>query len=158
MSTLLAASRLPLFDRLAGVEPDAIDGVLLDGERLARSLARDLERLFNTLSGLTLEQFMGQGLTVLDYGLPDFTTLSVQSREDLDRLQQIIERAVAVFEPRLTRFEVQIQALPGERHRAHVSLRGAVWLDQQLRRVDFDLAFTPGEGAAFLTAQAGRDG
>jgi type VI secretion system protein ImpF len=150
MPKVIPASYAPLFDRLTGLSQDAVDDALLDSSRLKDSLARELLRLFNTTSALTLDRYLDSDLTVLDYGLPDFRTLSVQSATDLDRLARVIEKALRCFEPRLSRVSVQVRARPGSNTGADVALVAAVRLGHELRRVDFALALGHGEPAQLL--------
>ena len=69
---------------------------------LKQSVRRDLENLLNTRwrcvawpPGL---QQLDQSL--VSYGIPDFTGLSVSSPSDREHLRNIIERAIRRFEPR----------------------------------------------------------
>lgn len=86
-----------------------------------------------------MAEFLLADLTVIDYGVPDFSALTVQSENDLRLLQQVLFKAVSSFEPRLDRLEVRVTCLPASQHKAQVILAGAVRIAGQLRRVDFDL-------------------
>lgn len=98
---------LPLFDRFGGPLSDS--GVALPPEEaLQLSLRRDLTRLFNVRNRLTVDEFLNGAPTSLDYGLPDTLHLSAQSATDLQRWQQVIVRAIALYEPRLRQVAVKV--------------------------------------------------
>lgn len=139
MSTYVAASPVPLFDRLFGSAPESTDGRLLDADGLEASIRRDFSRLLNVRSGLAVDDFLQTDGTVLDYGLPDLVSLSSQSDTDLQRLATVVTRAIELFEPRLSR--VQVRARPDEAfpQAARLTISAAVGVGHQLRRVEFDL-------------------
>lgn len=139
MPATISATAVPLFDRLNGRVEGSVDGVWLDAAGIRRSLMRELTELFQARSGLTIAQYLSREITVLDYGLPDCSTLSVQSETDRQTLSAVLEKALAVFEPRLSRTRVAVQALVGEPNRVRVTIQAAVMLDRQERRVDFEL-------------------
>jgi type VI secretion system protein ImpF len=97
---------LPLFDRFSAPLSDA--PVLPPAEALQRSLRLDLTRLFNVRNRLTIDDFLNGAPTALDYGLPDTLHLSAQSATDLQRWQQVIVRAIALYEPRLRQVTVKV--------------------------------------------------
>jgi type VI secretion system protein ImpF len=140
MPALVSATALPLFDRLTGRVEGAVDGAMLDAIGIRQSLERELFTLLNTRSPLTIGEFLARDLTVIDYGLPDFTTLSVQSEADRGRLADVLLKALAVFEPRLSRVHVAVRARESNPMAAVVSIQAAVVLGRELRRVDFELA------------------
>jgi type VI secretion system protein ImpF len=102
-----SSATLPLFDRFGGPLSDS--GVLLQPvEALQLSLRLDLTRLFNVRNRLTVDEFLSGAPTSLDYGLPDTLHLSAQSATDLQRWQQVIVRAIALYEPRLRHVTVKV--------------------------------------------------
>lgn len=98
---------LPLFDRFGGPLSDASEA-LSPMEALQLSLRLDLTRLFNVRNRMTVDHFLNGAPTSLDYGLPDTLHLSAQSATDLQRWQQVIVRAVALYEPRLKQVTVKV--------------------------------------------------
>jgi type VI secretion system lysozyme-like protein len=139
MSTIVAASPMPLFDRIAGFPDASVDGRLMDSGGLRRSLLRDLSRLLNVRNGMSVKDFLDADPSVLDYGLPDLLALSAQSEEDLHLLGKSVARAIALYEPRLS--HVQVTAAPdgARKNAARVAIAAAVMVGPQLCRVDFDL-------------------
>lgn len=98
---------LPLFDRFGG-PLSAPDVALTPVQALRLSLRRDLTRLFNVRNRLTVDEFLNGAPTSLDYGLPDTLHLSAQSATDLQRWQQVVVRAIALYEPRLRQVTVKV--------------------------------------------------
>lgn len=152
MSKVIPASYVPLFDRLTGHEGRAVDLVLLDSAGLRSSLVRELVTLLNTTSKLTVAEFLEAECTVIDYGMPDFRALSVQSPSDLDTMASVIKKAIESFEPRLSRLVLKIEPSKESVNRAKVDLVAAVKLGNELRRVDFELAISPGENTILASS------
>lgn len=98
---------LPLFDRFGGPLSDS-GKALSPMDALQLSLRRDLTRLFNVRNRLSVDEFLTGAPTSLDYGLPDTLHLSAQSAADLQRWQQVIVRAIALYEPRLRQVTVKV--------------------------------------------------
>ncbi len=76
---------------------------------LKRAVGRDLEALLNTRQEM-LEplpsDFTETGRSLLSYGLPDFSGLTLGNQDDRQRVRHTLERAIATFEPRLERVRV----------------------------------------------------
>lgn len=140
MSKAITASLVPLFDRLAGMSHAASDGRLLDGGGLQHSLQLDLLRLLNVRNALSIHDFLNGDPTVLDYGLPDMLALSPQSDQDLDLWALVLERCLALYEPRLSHVQIKVHADPVRPYAAHAAIAAVVALGQQLCRVNFNVA------------------
>lgn len=141
MSKAIVASFVPLFDRLTGTASQ--DGRLLDAGGLQRSLQRDLTRLFNVRNALTIQQYLVCEPSVLHYGLPDTLSLSPKSQLDLDLWSTVLQRCIAMFEPRLSHVQVTVTQDMSKSHSAHATIAAAVTLGMQLCRVNFDVALDP---------------
>jgi type VI secretion system protein ImpF len=139
VSTFTWASHAPFFDRLCEPVSASSPGRLLRGADLKASLARDLARLLNTRNGQTIDEALGGESSVLTYGIPDILALGVQP-DGGQLLADLVQRAIASFEPRLR--EVTVQASPEDRCPDHVrlSITASVAVGRQLQRVDFDVA------------------
>lgn len=144
MSKAITASLVPLFDRLAGALHASADGRLLDGAGLQQSLQLDLQRLFNVRNALTIEQFLSGEPTVLHYGLPDMLGLSAQSDQDLATWSLVLERCIALFEPRLSHVAVTVRPDRARPYAAHASIAAVVTLNAQLCRVNFEVPLDAG--------------
>ncbi|AKM47301.1 type VI secretion system baseplate subunit TssE [Edwardsiella anguillarum] len=74
------------------------------------AVRRDVENVLNTRSALSLDTVQWPELekSPLNYGLPDCSNLSAANAEDREWIRQHIERAIDLFEPRLSQVRVQI--------------------------------------------------
>ena len=101
-----------LFDRLTDYDPRRAKEIpppeQIQREDYKASVARDLGELLNTRcrEDDIPEQYALVRQSVIAYGLPDFTSESV----DHETLREAIERVVRTFEPRLSHVEVLLEA------------------------------------------------
>ena len=114
----IEGGRALLFERLSDAEPrtreeEAQPFRVHDVRALKESVRRELARLLNTRRHLRTGAG-GDEMTVLDYGLPDFSPLSASSGDDQNRLAAEVAAAIAAFEPRLSGVRVRVERLHGE--------------------------------------------
>lgn len=118
--------------RQALVQPSVLDRLLDDAPGqgigqpmlfevtdLKRALARDLEALLNTRimdQSELLEPYPLAGQTVIDFGVPDLSGLSLLNPDDREYLRNRVRRAIEIHEPRLTRVRITLE-LPREGER-----------------------------------------
>ena len=104
--------QLGLLDRLIDLDPDNRSEAPMSRSeslrRLRNAVRRDLEYLLNTTRA-PLE--IPEGCpecpnSILGYGLPDISGVSLQNSGDEQRLLKGLENAVETFEPRLSRIRV----------------------------------------------------
>ena len=80
---------------------------------LKKSVSRDIELLLNTrrelLEGVspTYKEVAG---SILMYGLPDFTSLSLMNSQHRKQIRRVVEEALGKFEPRLKSVRVSLEA------------------------------------------------
>lgn len=142
MNQLPPTSLIPLFDRLNGEPGESGDGSTLDAHGLQQSLQLDLTRLFNVRNALTIDQFLTESYyvaTSLNYGLPDTLGLSPQSLNDLMCWELVIARAIALYEPRLSRVQVKVTPDRASPMVARVTIGAVVALGRQLCQVRFNV-------------------
>ena len=139
MPGIAPASVVPLFDRLGSSIPGATHGRHLDAVGLGISLVLDLERLLNSRSSLTFEQFLVSEGSVLDYGLPEFGWMSPRSLSDRALLGLAIKRAIELYEPRIQ--SVRVEVNPGDLgpFSTQFSLVGVVSLGATAVRAELNL-------------------
>jgi type VI secretion system protein ImpF len=146
--------QLSVLDRLIDTEPANRQEVPMTRAQSVRALKnalrRDLEWLLNSrrciqqpeaVDGVTL------ALTesVYDFGLPDFTSLSLNSGKDRQRLTRMIEDTVALFEPRLQGVRVTPQS--SEKHRSlRFVIEGMLQIEPSPELVSFDTFVEAGSG------------
>ena len=108
---------------------------------LKRVVGRDLEALLNTRQE-TLEplpsDFTETNHSILTYGVPDFSSLTLASQEDRSHVRHTLEQAITTFEPRLQRVHVIIDdPRPFERG-LHFRIEAVLRLDPAPEAVTFD--------------------
>lgn len=54
-------------------------------------------------------EFAEVSRSLVSYGLPDFTSFSLLSKHDRNRIRRAVEQAIANFEPRLARVNVTLE-------------------------------------------------
>jgi len=141
------AARLPLFERLArGGHGDA-----LDAAGLRDSVGRELLRLLNGRSA----SGRSEGLSVLDYGIPDWTALYAANADDRQRLANGVARAVRAFEPRLQGPQAEVLLHPAGLRLLLVRLSGRLQMGGAGMAVCY--AITLGsDGARLVACEAAR--
>ena len=118
---------MPRFDNELSILPSVLDR-LLDDEpgtgrepipnrfqnlrELKNAVTRDLEDLLNTRQEILEDlpsEFAEVSRSLVSYGLPDFTSFSLLSKHDRNRIRRAVEQAIANFEPRLARVNVTLE-------------------------------------------------
>jgi|ERR1700752_390430 len=119
----IIGARALLFDRLVDV-PDWDQEQhlrILNREQLKASVRRELGRLLNTRCSIPLHQFGEEERSVINYGIPDFSSLSPHNADDHVLIASIVGQTIAAFEPRLRHVRVEVEpAFVGE---------SALWLN-----------------------------
>jgi type VI secretion system protein ImpF len=134
-----------LIDRLIDREPrtstDPHTTRAQSVRQLKAALRRDLEWLLNTrrnpdAAGESLAELSH---SLFNYGLPDFSALSLNSPRDRGRLLVELEKTVAIFEPRLQEVRVSLVDAPGQNSRVvHFQIEGMLQMDPSPEQVSFD--------------------
>ena len=144
MSRLIPGGAIPLFDKLdqrptaASNETDQV----LPIEGVEASVARELLRLTNSRSRVTLSDFQDAALTVLDYGIPDYSARSAQSEQDRSLISDAIARAITAFEPRLAEVSVSLVAGSFGKSIARYHISANLRIAQTVRRINFKIDTT----------------
>jgi type VI secretion system protein ImpF len=144
----------PLLDRLIDKEPKVSTDSPVSRAQSVRllkaSLRRDLEWLLNTrrIPEAATESMAQLSQSLYNFGLPDFSALSVNSPRDRDRLLLELEATVALFEPRLKDVRIRmVEAQGGYTRILHFQIEGMLQMDPVAEPVSFDtvLQLTNGE-------------
>jgi type VI secretion system protein ImpF len=109
-----------LLDDEPGTEREPIPNRFQNLRELKKAVTRDLEDLLNTRQEMLEElpsEFAEVSRSLVSYGLPDFTSFSLLSKHDRNRIRRAVEQAIANFEPRLARVNVTLEP-PRENDRA----------------------------------------
>lgn len=130
-----------LMDRLVdtGLPEDAGRPVSL-GE-LRDSVSRDLEDMLNTRSEgarLIPDVFKECRASSLTYGILDFSSYSVLSPQDRDRIRRSLEQTITLHESRLTRVRVQLEPQREADRALRFRVDALLDLGEDHERVQFD--------------------
>lgn len=137
-------ARPSLLDRLIDRSPrESADPPISREQSIARyraAVSRDVEWLLNARQSIlkipaALEEVPD---SVLAYGLPDLTSIGTDSPEARQGLVRQIERAIGLFEPRLTRVRVLATEMPDDQKRIRLTIDGMLDMDPEPERVVFD--------------------
>jgi len=121
------------------------------------ALRRDLEWLLNARRVIkpVPDECPELARSVYTFGLPDITSMSKDSRESFERLARLIQKAIDVFEPRLTGVSVDLKEGESKVLRdVHFVIDGILRLDPMPERVLFDTR-TDDQGAMKVQEGAG---
>jgi type VI secretion system protein ImpF len=107
----IAGARALLFDRLADV-PDWNEQEqplrILNREQLKASVRRELGRLLNTRCSIPLHRLGEEERSVVNYGIPDFSSLSPHNADDHVLIASVVGQTITAFEPRLRHVRVEV--------------------------------------------------
>ena len=143
-SELLSGLKGCLLDRLTDDSRGTSDGsswaVRQSRREWEESLLRDVEALLNTKRALleVPEQYRHASSSLLQYGLPDFSSMSLHSPTDRAILRSAIETALRLFEPRLASVAVTLDASKQSRPVLHFRVNALLRLTPQPEPIRFD--------------------
>jgi type VI secretion system lysozyme-like protein len=136
-----SGARALLFDRLVDLEPQSQKEVrplrVLDKKGLKDSVRRELGRLLNTRRPIPLASPLEER-TVINYGIPDFSSLSPHSDNDRRRVEFWMQEAIRNYEPRLVNVKVSVEPVAKDER----SLTARIDADLQLDTIREPVAFS----------------
>jgi type VI secretion system protein ImpF len=113
------------------------------------ALKRDLEWLLNTRQPPLpeLAEYPAAKASIINFGLPDITSLGLSSASDHRRLRLAIEACLRNFEPRLMDVRVTLEGSDLTDRRLRFHIEGNMKLDPAPEEISFDtvLELTSGE-------------
>jgi type VI secretion system protein ImpF len=141
---------MPLFDRLVDrdltLSRELVQMRTLDRRGVRESVRRELEQLFNTRCPIPAHRLGSRPRTVIDYGIPDFSTFAARDPHDRARLATILRKAVEDYEPRLANVRVEIDALVDNDFRLNGAISADLVIDGVSEPVLFETALQIREG------------
>jgi len=128
-----------LLDRLTDDQPDIKTDPNGKYEfsqmKLRKSVLRDLNWLFNSSNLATvqnLDDYSEVSKSVLNYGLPSFSGLTVSS-VDVPEIEKLLRQVICDFEPRLIRRSVKVRLEVDEQQMSHnamtFDIEAELWAD-----------------------------
>jgi type VI secretion system lysozyme-like protein len=150
--------RALLFERLAGGDPPAArEGArpfrVHETASLKESVRRELVRLLNTRSSAGINSRGGGEMSVLDYGVPDFTALSALSGDDRSKLSAAVAQVITAFEPRLRDVRVTSEGLRSNDRALILRLDAMLVVGEHSEPVSFPLLVRAGAGGVELVGE-----
>ena len=142
---------LSVLDRLVDFEPEAKAEPLPSRSKALRqvkqALRRDLEWLLNTRRVLEVpEELPFVSDSILAYGLPDFTNLSVKNAEDQHDLTRALEATLKRFEPRLEDVVVTVANASVLERAFRFKIEARLRIDPVPEPISFDTTLQLGSG------------
>lgn len=144
-----------VLDRLLDLNPDEkADPPITRLEsvrRLKNALKRDMEWLLNTRHCPVIDEMEDDPgelkRSLLNYGLPDISSMSVKSGKDHTRLLRQMEEAVVIFEPRLRNVRVTLSPVAKGSRTLRFGMEAMLMIDPAPEQVRFDtlLELTSGD-------------
>lgn len=104
-------------------------------------ISRDLEALLNTRSEAARvlpEAFVECRKSSLTFGIPDFSSFSLLSPRDRDRIRRALENAISLHEPRLTRVRVVLESQRAYERALRFRVEALMNLGPAREKVQFD--------------------
>ena len=148
------AVQRPLLDRLVDLDPRTPGEPALTRAAAVRSLKdalrRDLEWLLNTRrTPIDIpKQFEELRKSVFNYGLPDLSSMSIHSQSDEAFLLGVLEKTIALFEPRLAEVKVVTREPYNKFDRTlHFHIEAMLLVDPAPEAISFDTVFQVDQGA-----------
>ncbi len=135
---------LSVLDRLIDREPrSSVEAEPGRSRRLAQlkeSMKRDLEWLLNSKQTVVElpPELHHLNRSLLTYGLPDFTSSSMNNGHDQDRLRRALEVVIGRFEPRLTAVVVTLVEGREFDRSVHFRIDGMLRVEPEPEPVSFD--------------------
>jgi type VI secretion system protein ImpF len=135
---------LSVLDRLTDSDPSARTDPVIPWAQSFRetkaAVRRDLEWLLNTRQSPepAADDLALASKSVFNFGLPDITSLTLQSANDRARLLRTLETTITRFEPRIQDARVYVDnVVPGSRT-LRFRIDGLLRIDPAPERVSFD--------------------
>ncbi len=154
---------LSVLDRLFDNNPDErADPPITRSEsvrRMKSALKRDMEWLLNTRRSQIMEEVQGETgelkRSLLNFGLPDISSMSVQSGKDHNRILRQMEEAVEYFEPRLRNVRVSLQPVNRVERRLRFVIEALLMIDPAPEQVRFDTVVELSSGEVEVRGDGG---
>jgi type VI secretion system protein ImpF len=126
---------------------------MLDAPAFRESVRQDLSRLLNTRASLRGSVLQIAEGTVLDYGLPDLSSLTPASESDRTALAKAVAARISTHEPRLRNVRVIIGPDPASPRSVQGVITASLVMGQIYEPVTFHLSMELGSKspAAALT-------
>jgi len=114
---------------------------------LKQSVMRDLEWLLNTRHGIKVPEGLEETKrSVVFYGLPDFTGLSIANNAELKQLTKHIEDAINFFEPRFLDLKIIFEPITPLERQIRFRVEARLDAEPTPEPITFDTVMNSGTG------------
>jgi type VI secretion system protein ImpF len=151
-----------VLDRLIDEDPERLHEYPLTRLQSVRALKtavrRDLEWLLNSraIAHKAPSGFEQLNKSVYTYGIADITSLSADNADDRAELMNRIQRAVALFEPRLGRVRVsEVPQIDEKARQVRFQIEAVLKLDPSPEYVVFDTVLDVASGQYAVKGESG---
>jgi type VI secretion system lysozyme-like protein len=111
-------------------------------ESIFFSIVRNIHNILNTRSSLSLGNFLGNPkLTVINFGLPSFTHLAMESKEEREILCKCVEKSIRFFEHRLSYIDIEFSHYDNLKKEAKLSMKAVYCNDDIVVNIILKIAF-----------------
>lgn len=126
-------ARALLFDRLVDTELNKKEESppyrVLTRQELWKSVRAELGQLLNSRCPVPLHSLGAEERTVINYGIPDFSSLSPQSSDDRALIASIIGQTIEAFETRLCNVRVTAEYIEGNERKLSITVEADLVTD-----------------------------
>lgn len=126
-------ARALLFDRLVDTELNEKEESppyrVLSRQELWKSVRAELGQLLNSRCPVPLHLLGEEERTVINYGIPDFSSLSPHSSNDRALIASIIGQTITAFETRLSNVRVTAEYIEGDERKLHITVEADLVTD-----------------------------
>lgn len=126
-------ARALLFDRLVDTElcdqEESPPFRVLTRQELLKSVRAEVGQLLNSRCPVPLHLLGEEERTVINYGIPDFSSLSPQSSDDRALIANIIGQTITAFETRLRNVRVTAEYSEGDQRTLHITVEADLVTD-----------------------------
>lgn len=144
-----------VFDRLIDMEPkqsqEAPKSRQTSLAELKQAVRRDLEWLLNTRCHLELvdDKLEEVVKSVVFFGLPDFTAVSIVNHLEQKKMVKSIEEAIRIFEPRFINVNVVLEPFDNIDRQLRFRIEATLDIDPVPEPIVFDSVLDSGGGGGF---------
>ena len=150
----IAGARALLFDRLVDLPSGSDEREralrIMNREQLKASVQRELGRLLNTRCSLPLHRLVEEERSVINYGIPDFSSLSPQSADDRALIASIVGHTITAFEPRLRQVNVAVSEIENAESSLWLNIKAVLVVGVFAEPVSFPVLLNSKNGVAEL--------
>ena len=147
----IAGARALLFDRLVDVpewETNEQPLRILNRNQLKASVRRELGRLLNTRCSIPLHRMGEEERSVVNYGIPDFSSLSPNNADDHALIASIVGQTIAAYEPRLRHVRVEVGPASGAESALWLNINAELTVGVFAEPVSFPITLNSKSGTA----------